>query len=327
MRRRAFLTLLGGGAAAWPLAARAQQSRLPLIGFLSVGSAGSETGLLAAFRQGLSEAGFAEGRNVAIEYRWAEGRYDRLPGLCADLIGRQAAVITAIGGPSARAALAATKTVPIVYAGAGDPVRGGLVESLNRPGNNLTGVTSLGDDLIPKRLELLREVVPDVSVVAALVNPASGTADLQSRDLEKAAQALGLKELQILKVSAESDFEPAFAAMSQARAGALVVAADAFLASRAATVTSLALRHALPAIFGSRAFVAAGGLLSYEASDASRFHQIGAYVARILNGAKPADLPIMQPTRFELIVNLKTAKALGLTVPDTLLVAADEVIE
>jgi len=325
MRRRAFLTLLGGAAAAWPLVARAQQQHL--IGFLSVGSAASETGLLASFRQGLGDAGFVEVRNVAIEYRWAEGQYDRLPGLCADLIGRRASVIAAIGGPSARAALAASKTVPIVYAGAGDPVRGGLVESLNRPGNNLTGVTSLGDDLIPKRLALLREVVPDVSVVAALVNPARGTAELQSRDLEKAANALGLKEVHILNVSAERDFEPAFAAMSQAHAGALVVAADAFLASRAAMVTSLALQHALPAIFGSRAFVAAGGLLSYEASDASRFRQIGAYVARILNGAKPADLPIMQPTRFELIVNLKTAKTLRLTVPATLLVTADEVIE
>jgi len=324
MRRRAFLTLLGG-AAALPLAAHAQQ--LPLIGFLSVGSQGTEAGLLAAFRQGLSEAGFVEGRNVAIEYRWAEGEYDRLPGLCADLIGRRAAVIAAIGGPSARAALAATTTIPIVYAGAGDPVRGGLVESLNRPGNNLTGVTSLGDDLIPKRLEILRELVPDVFVVAALVNPANASADLQSRDLEKAARALGLKEVPILKASAESDFEPAFAAMNEARAGALLVATDAFLASRAAKLTSLALQHALPAIFGSRAFVAAGGLLSYEASDASRFHQIGAYVARILKGARPADLPVIQPTRFELIVNLKTAKALGLIVPDTLLVAADEVIE
>jgi putative ABC transport system substrate-binding protein len=325
MKRRAFLTLLGGGAVAWPLAAQAQQ--LPLIGFLSVGSAGSETGVLASFRQGLGEAGFVEGRNVAIEYRWAEGEYDRLPGLCADLIGRRAAVIAAIGGPSARAALAASTTIPIVYAGAGDPVRGGLVESLNRPGSNLTGVTSLGDDLMPKRLELLHELVPGVSVVAALVNPANVSAELQSRDLDKAGHALGLKEVHILKASAESDFEPAFAAMSQAQAGALLVATDAFLASRAAKLTSLALRHTLPAIFGSRAFVAVGGLLSYEASDASRFHQIGAYVARILNGAKPADLPIMQPTRFELIVNLKTAKALGLTVPDTLLVAADEVIE
>jgi putative ABC transport system substrate-binding protein len=324
MRRRAFLTLLGG-AAALPRAAQAQP--LPLIGFLSVGSAGAEAGLLAAFRRGLSDAGFVEGRNVAIEYRWAEGEYDRLPGFCADLIGRRAAVIAAIGGPSARAALAATTTIPIVYAGAGDPVRGGLVESLNRPGNNLTGVTSLGDDLIPKRLALLREIVPDVSVVAALVNPANASAELQSRDLETAARTLGLKEAHILKASAERDFEPAFAAIAQTRAGALLVATDAFFASRAGKLAQATLQRALPAIFGSRAFVVAGGLLSYEASDTSRSHQIGVYVGKILNGAKPADLPVMQPTRFELIVNLKTAKALGLTVPDTLLVTADEVLE
>jgi putative ABC transport system substrate-binding protein len=325
MRRRDFLGVLGGAAATWPLAARAQQAVMPLIGFLHSGSSILYARLVHAFRDGLNETGYIEGRNIAIEYRWADGQYDRLPILAADLVLRQVAVIVA-NSPAIPAAKAATTTIPIVFQTGSDPVAGGLVASLNRPGGNLTGVSTMNVELTPKRLELLRELVPTATAIGLLVNPTNPNADTQSRGLKAAAVALGL-QLHVLYASNERDFDTVFTTLAQLRVGGLVIAPDAFFISRSEQLAELTVRHALPAIFSYREFAAAGGLLSYGGSSTDQFRQAGIYAGRILKGERPADLPVQQVTKIELIINLKIAKALGLTVPLSLLGRADEVIE
>ena len=328
MRRREFIAFLGGAAAAWPLAARAQQPTKPVIGFLSNASPDLVAVRLSAFHQGLKEAGYIEGQNVAIEYRWAEGDNDRLPVLAAELVHRQVTVIAAAGGtPSALAAKAATKTIPIVFGVGVDPVEVGFVLSLNRPGGNLTGVTNLNVEVGPKRLELLRELIPTATIVGVLVNPTSPVlAEQFSHDLQAAAHTLGLK-LHVLHASTERDLDTVFATLVQLRAGALVVGPDILFNAQTKQLATLALRHAVPTIFQYRPFAAAGGLMSYGSSEAEYYRLIGIYVGKILNGEKPGDLPVQQSTKVELIINLKTAKALGLTVPLSLLGRADEVIE
>ncbi len=324
MRRREFITLLGGAAAAWPLVAGAQQA-MPVIGFLNSGSPESYPHNVRAFHQGLGEAGFVEGRNAAIEYSWAGGQTDRLPSMAADLVRRQVTVIFA-NGPAALAAKAATATIPIVFAIAVDPVEVGLVGSLNRPGGNLTGGTTLNVEVGPKQLQLLHELVPSATVIAALVNPNSPGAEVQTRDLPKVAGALGL-QLHVLHASAERDFEAAFVNLLQLQAGALMITQDAFFNSQSARLATLTVRHAVPAIHPQREFAAAGGLISYGNSFTDAYHLVGIYTGRILKGEKPAELPVQQATKLELVINLKTAKALGLTIPLPLLGRADEVIE
>jgi len=327
MRRRELILLLGGAMTA-ARALCAQQKAMPVIGFLGGASPGPFAPFVAAFRQGLSESGYAEGQNVAIEYRWAEGRNDRLPALAADLVGRKVDVIATSGGPvPARAAKNATATIAIVFV-AGDPVGEGLVASLARPGGNLTGVSILSTELMPKRLELISELVPQARVIALLVNPNTGAERMEGmiRDVQEAARAKGV-QLHILKAGNESEIDAAFTTLVQLQAGALVVSNDPFFNSRRDQLVALAARNAIPAIYQSREFAAAGGLMSYGSSTAGTYRQAGAYVARILAGAKPADLPVEQPTRFELVINLKTAEALGLTVPPSILARADEVIE
>jgi putative tryptophan/tyrosine transport system substrate-binding protein len=328
MRRRDFIALLGG-AAAWPLAARAQQKAMPVIGYLSTGlSRDPNSPNLAAFRQGLSETGYVEGQNVAIEYRGAEGHYDRLPALAADLVSRKVDVIVSVGGtPTALAAKNATSTIPIVFR-TGEPVADGLVASLARPGGNLTGFGMLLGELTPKLLELLSELVPQAKMIALLVNPNNpGVTERVIRDMEEAARAKGV-QLPILKAGTESEIDAAFASLVQLQAGALLVSADPFFFGRREQLVALASRHAVPAIYPwGEAVQVAGGLISYGPSFPAIFREIGIYTGRILKGAKPADLPVQQPTTFELVVNLKPAEALGLTVPPSILARATEVIE
>jgi len=327
VKRRAFIVAVGGAALAWPRAGRAQQKAMPVIGYLSGTSPGPYATYVAAFRQGLSETDYVDGKNVAIEYRWAEGSYDRLPALAADLVGRKVDLIAASGGnASARAAKSATSTIPIVFTSGDDPVATGLVASLARPGGNLTGVSFLVAELNPKRLELLSELVPQTRVIALLVNPTNPNTERIIRHAQEAARTKGV-QLPILKASSESEIDAAFAALVQLQAGALVVASDAFLNSRRERLVALASRHAVPAIYEGRESAVAGGLISYGTSLTSVYRQLGIYAGKILKGAKPADLPVQQPTTFELVINLKTAKALGLTVPQSLLARADEVIE
>jgi ABC-type uncharacterized transport system substrate-binding protein len=326
MKRRELMLLLGSAAALWPLAGRAQQKAMPVIGFLSGLSPGPSAPFLAAFRQGLSETGYVEGQNLAIEYRWAEGSYDRLPALAADLVGGKVVLIATSGGPpSARAAKAATSTIPIVFV-TSDPVESGLVASFARPGGNLTGISTMFAELTAKRLELLSELVPQAKVIALLVNPSNPNAERIMGDVREAARAKGL-QLHVLKAGSESEIDAAFAALAQLHAGALLFGNDGFFGSRRDQLVALASRHAVPAIYDSREFAASGGLISYGASLTDVYRQLGIYAGKILKGAKPADLPVQQPTKFELVINLKTARALSLTVPPILLSQADEVIE
>jgi putative ABC transport system substrate-binding protein len=325
MRRREFISLLGG-AATWPLAAHAQQA-MPVVGFLSTRAPSDDPHLLAAVRQGLKDAGYIEHQNIAIEYRFAENQNDRLSALAADLVHRQVAVIIAGPTPAALAAKAATATIPIVFEVATDPVALGLVASLNRPGGNVAGVTNLGVEVTPKRLQLLHELPPTVTNIALLINPSSPrVAEALLRDSQAAANALGLT-LHVLEASTEPELDTAFVTLVRLRVGALAIGADPFFTSRSEQLAALTVRHAVPAVYEFREFVAAGGLIGYGASLADAYRQAGTYVARILKGDKPADLPVQQSTKVELIINLKTAKALGLTVPVPLLGRADEVIE
>jgi putative ABC transport system substrate-binding protein len=326
VRRRDFIRVIGGAAAAWSLAAQAQQSAVPVIGFLGTRASGDDPQLLTAFRRGLEEAGYVEGRNVAIEYRFAENQYDRLPALAADLVQRQVALIAA-NGAAAQAAKAATATIPIVFTAGFDPVEVGLVASLNRPGGNITGVGVLDVELGPKRLELLHELVPTATMIAVLVNPSDpARAETTLRQLQAAAHSLGL-QLHVLNASTDSDFDMVFASLIQLHAGGLVIGGEPFFNSRSEQLGALTIRHAVPTIYQFRAFARAGGLASYGTNLADTYRQVGLYAGRILQGERPADLPIVQSTKVELIINLKTAKALGLTIPISLLGRADEVIE
>jgi putative ABC transport system substrate-binding protein len=324
MRRRDFMTVLAG-AAGYPHLAGAQQKAMPVIGFLATGSSATEWAV-AALQHGLSDTGYVEGQNLAIEYRWAEGHYDRLPALAADLVGRKVDLIVTAGTPPALAAKGATSTISIVFGSVGDPVAAGLVTSLERPGGNLTGFSLLNVDLSAKRFQLLSELVPQARVIGLLVNPNYSGVERIMREVQEAARAKGV-QLHILKAAAESEIDAAFASLVQLQAGALVIQADPFFGSRADQLVALASHHAVPAIYYFREFAASGGLISYGTSRIAQYRQVGIYAGRILKGAKPADLPVQQPTTFELVINLKTAKALGLTVPQSMLLRADEVIE
>lgn len=327
MRRRDFIRLLGGVAAAWPLAVRAQQRPMPVIGFLHSASPGPFARAVDAFRQGLSETGYVEGQNVAIEYRWAEGQYDRLPALAADLAGRQVSVIVAVAGNApALAAKAATTSIPIVFVSGGDPVSAGLVASLNRPGGNVTGVSWIATALVPKQLELLRRSVGNVALIGALVNPSYPDHDLQLRELQQGADAIG-QEIKIVQAASAHDVDTAFVSLVQMSANALIVANDPFFVNRRDQIVALAAKHRMPAMYFSREFATGGGLLSYGASLVEAARQGGIYAGKILRGEKAADLPVMQSTKFEFTVNLKTAKVLSLEIPPTVLALADEVIE
>ena len=326
IRRREFISLLGGTAAAWPLAARAQQPAMPVIGFLHFGSPDLFIFQATAFGQGLKETGYVEGQNVAIEYRWAEGRYDRLPSLAADLVSHKVELVAAFGPPCAKAAKNATSTIPIVFTIGSDPVHDELVPSLASPGGNVTGISMLAVQLVPKRLELLSELIPQARTFGLLVNPNNGYSDAMIRDVEHAARANGMP-LSILKASTESEIDAAFSTLGNLHTDALVIGDDPFFTARRGQLVALASRYAVPATYQFREFAVAGGLASYGPSLKTASHDAGIYAGRILKGAKPSDLPVAQPTRFELVINLKTAKALGLDVPPTLLARADEVIE
>ena len=320
MKRRTFITLLGGAAATWPLAAHGQQTGLPVVGFLSGTSAAT------AVREGLKDAGYVEGQNIAIEYRWAEGQYDRLPALAAELARRPVAVIFASGVPPVLAAKAATSTIPIVFTIAGDPVQLGIVASLNRPGANITGVSMLAVELASKRLELLLELVPTLRVIGLLTNPANPRSELEIAELQAAARTIG-KQILVVRASSERDFDAAFANLVEGSGGALLVPNDPLFFFRRKQLVVLSMRHRLPTIADGREYTADGGLLSYGMSLKDSYRLAAGHVARILEGAKPADLPVLQPTKFELVVNLRAAKALGLTIPESFLLRADEVIE
>jgi|SRR6516164_2235005 putative ABC transport system substrate-binding protein len=328
MRRREFIALVGGAAAGWPLAAGAQKAPIPVIGFLDGGSLVTRRSRVDSFNQGLNESGYIEGQNVVIEYRWAEDQFDRLPALAAELVNRHVSVIvTASGTPAAIAAKAASATIPIVFQVGLDPVKAGLVASLNRPGGNITGVANISSELNAKRLELLHELVPNASVIAVLVNPTNAlNTETTPREVQAAAEALKI-QTQVHRASTASEIDAAFATLVQQGANALFVANDAFLNNRSDQLAVLAARYRIPAIYEYRESVVAGGLVSYGASISDLFRQVGLYTARILKGEKAADLPVMQPTKFELVINLKTAKVLGLTIPPQLLDRADELID
>jgi putative ABC transport system substrate-binding protein len=326
VRRRHFITLVGGAAAGLPLAARAQQAAMPVIGFLHGASSEGYKPMVASFNQGLKEAGYVDGQNVAIEFRWAEGHFDRLPAMAADLVRRQVAVIVAGGTPAAFAAKAATSIIPTVILVGSDPVQLGFVGSLNRPEGNVTGLAILTVELEAKKLELLHELLPAATAIALLVNPANVLSQSETKDVEDAARSLGVR-LQVLNASTESQIDAAFAGLAELRAAALMVSVDTFLNNSRGQIVALAARYAVPAVYGVRDFVNAGGLMSYGTDLVDVYRQQGIYAGKILKGAKPTDLPIQQVTRVALIINLKTAKTLGLTFPTTLLGRADEVIE
>jgi len=326
MQRRDFITLLGGAAAAWPLAARAQSSALPVIGFMNGGTPEGGEDLKTAFRQGVSEAGYIEGQNVRIEYHWGDGHDDRLPALAADLVRRRMSVLAATGTPAALAAKAATTTIPIVFETAGDPVKLGLVPSLSRPGGNITGVTQLSSELVSKRLGLLHDLIPTATMIGFLVNPADPRAETQTKDTQEAAQALGL-QIHVLDASTKAEIDTAIATLPELRAGALLVGTGELFRRQPELIPTLAARRGMPVIYQYREFAVAGGLISYGTSLTDAYRLAGVYAGRILKGEKPADMPAMRPTRFELVINLKTAKALGLTIPPGVLAIADEVIE
>jgi ABC-type uncharacterized transport system substrate-binding protein len=324
VRRREFITLLGGAALVWPLGSRAQQAAMPVIGFLNSTSPGPHAPMVAAFRQGLGETGYVEGRNLAIEYRWAEGQYDRLRALAADLIRLQVSVLAATSSPAALA-VPITK-IPIVFTTGNDPVKLGLVSSLNRPGGNITGSTFFNNTLGPKRLQMLRELAPNANVIAMLVNPSNPNTESDTAQMQFAARSLGVQVV-TAPASNERDFDAAFARLAEQRVAALIVNSDPFFYSQRGLLTALAARHALPAIYEVREFTAAGGLMSYGTSLPDAYRQAGVYVGRILRGESAGDLPIQQPVKFEFVINMKTAKALGLTVPNSMQLLADEVIE
>ena len=327
MRRREFITLLGGAAATWPIAARAQQPALPVIGFIRDGSADASARLAAAFRKGLNETGYVEGQNVTVEYHWLEGQYDRLPALVADLVRRQVAVIATPGGVPTQAAKAATATIPIVFGVGDDPVRLGIVASLARPGGNATGINILTSEVAAKRLRLLHELVPKAVRIAVLVNPGNASvAESTVREVEKAAPTMGL-QIQILNATTIGEIDAAFATLARERSDALFVAGDAFFTSRSGQFAILTARDRIAAAYATRDAVEAGGLMSYGPDLTEMFHQVGVYTGNVLKGAKPADLPVLQTTKFEFVINLTTAKALGLTIPASVISIADDVIE
>ena len=326
MKRRRFISLLGGAAAAWPLAASAQQPAMPVIGLLGTRSLEVDGHLVAAVRQGLSETGYFDGQNLHIEYRFAEGRLNRLPAMAAELVDRRVVVMVAAGGPAALVAKAATTTIPIVFSTGSDPVKDGLVESLNQPRGNLTGVTTLAGELGSKQVKLLQEVLPQPTTFAFLTNPEQASAAPQTTALETAARAIG-RQLLVLRVSTEREIDAAFAKLAQQRIRALLVSSSAFLTTRVNQIVVLAAHYAIPTLYPIREYVAAGGLISYGTSFAAAYRQVGVYVGRILKGTKPADLPVQLPTKFELVINLKTTKTLGLDIPPGVLAIADEVIE
>jgi putative ABC transport system substrate-binding protein len=330
LKRRQFITLHGGAAVVWPLAARAQQRAMPVIGFLNAASPDLFAHIVHAFRLGLNETGYVEGQNVTVEYRWAENQYDRLPVLAAELVSRRVSVITTGSATlAAFAAKAATTTIPIVFLTGADPVEVGLVTSLNRPGGNLTGVTTLNMEITPKRLEVLRELLPTTTTMAVLVNPINSpvTVEAELKQAREAANTLGLQTIYVLRASTERDLDSAFSNLIQMRAGGLMIAADTFFSAKSAELAALASRHAVPTISPYRDFVTAGGLMSYGGSITELYRLVGVYTGRILKGEQPADLPVQQVTKVDFVINLKTAKALGLDVPATLLARADEVIE